>query len=143
MIRKRVLAAFFLTLTLWCSTSFAQSNASVTKKAAVTKKKRTVNLDTVQHGVASYYAAKFHGRRTASGQLYDSTKLTAAHNSLPFGTRVKVTNKRNGRTAVVRINDRLHYANTRVVDLSAAAAKKLGLYRRGLGKVKVEVLRKK
>ncbi len=105
-------------------------------------KKRVVNLDSVQTGVASFYAAKFHGRKTASGERYDSTKLTAAHNGLPFGTWVKVTNRRNNRTVIVRINDRLHHANTRVIDLSAAAARKLGFYSRGLTKVRVEVLGK-
>lgn len=109
----------------------------------VPQKKRVVNLDSVQNGVASYYARKFQGRLTASGERYDSLKLTAAHNGLPFGTWVKVTNKRNKRTVIVKINDRLHHANTRVVDLSAAAAKKLGFYSRGLTKVKVEVLGKK
>lgn len=105
-------------------------------------KKRIVNLDSVQYGVASYYAAKFHGRLTASGEKYDSSKLTAAHNGLPFGTWIRVTNRRNKRSVIVKINDRLHHANTRVVDLSAAAAKKLGFYSRGLTKVQVEVLGK-
>lgn len=125
-------------LVLLCSVaSFAQDSTQLPAK------KRIVNLDSVQYGVASYYAAKFHGRLTASGEKYDSTKLTAAHNGLPFGTWVRVTNRRNKRSVIVKINDRLHHANTRVVDLSAAAAKKLGFYSRGLTKVKVEVLGKK
>lgn len=107
------------------------------------QKKRVVNLDPIQFGVASYYAPKFHGRKTANGERYDSTKLTAAHNGLAFGTWIKVTNQRNGRSVIVKINDRLHYANKRVVDLSGTAAKKLGFYKRGLTKVKVEVLGKK
>ncbi|WP_290792233.1 septal ring lytic transglycosylase RlpA family protein [Flavihumibacter sp. UBA7668] len=107
------------------------------------QKKRVVNLDPVQYGVASYYAPKFQGRKTANGERYDSTKLTAAHNGLAFGTWIKVTNQRNGRSVIVKINDRLHYANKRVVDLSGSAAKKLGFYKRGLTKVKVEVLGKK
>jgi rare lipoprotein A len=125
-------------LILQCSlASFAQDSTKLPNK------KRIVNLDSVQYGVASYYAAKFQGRLTASGEKYDSSKLTAAHNGLPFGTWVRVTNRRNKRSVIVKINDRLHHANVRVVDLSAAAAKKLGFYSRGLTKVKVEVLGKK
>lgn len=110
---------------------------------AANRKKRVANLNRIQYGIASYYAKKFHGRRTANGEIYDSTKLTAAHNGLPFGTWVKVTNQRNGRSVIVRINDRLHHANQRVIDLSETAAKELGFYSRGLTKVKVEVLGKK
>ncbi|KYP13418.1 septal ring lytic transglycosylase RlpA family protein [Flavihumibacter sp. CACIAM 22H1] len=89
--------------------------------APPSSKKRVVNLDPVQFGVASYYAPKFQGRKTASGERYDSTKLTAAHNGLPFGTWIRVTNRRNGRSVIVKINDRLHHANKRVVDLSGTA----------------------
>jgi rare lipoprotein A len=94
----------------------------------------------IETGVASYYHSKFHGRRTASGEKYDTTKLTAAHNSLPFGTKIKVTNIRNKRTVIVKVNDRLHHRNTRLVDLSKAAAAKLGYLGRGLTRVKVEIL---
>ncbi|ULQ57039.1 septal ring lytic transglycosylase RlpA family protein [Flavihumibacter rivuli] len=105
--------------------------------------KRKANTAKVQYGTASYYAAKFNGRKTSSGELYDSKKFTAAHNGLPLGTWIKVTNLRNGRTVVVKVNDRLHHRNTRLVDLSGAAAAKLGYLSRGLTKVKVEVLGKK
>ena len=98
------------------------------------------NHDKIQFGVASYYHKKFHGRKTASGDLYDLTKMTAAHNSLPMNTYIKVTNLRNNKKVIVRVNDRLHHKNTRLVDLSHAAAKKLGYIGRGLVKVKVEVL---
>lgn len=96
---------------------------------------------TVETGVASYYHSKFNGRLTASGEVYDETKLTAAHNRLPFGTRIKVTNLRNKRSIVVTVNDRLHHRNTRLVDLSRAAAATLGYVARGLARVKVEVLK--
>lgn len=118
------------------------SDTSTVEAPVLVKKKRAVNLKKIQYGVASYYAKKFQGRRTASGEKYDSTKLTAAHNGLPFGTWIRVTNQRNGRSVVVKVNDRLHHANKRVVDLSEAAARKLGFYSRGLTKVKVEVLGK-
>lgn len=97
----------------------------------------------VLYGTASYYANKFEGRQTANGEVFSQQKMTAACNVLPFGTRIKVTNLRNGRSVVVRVNDRLHYKMKRVVDLSKAAARMLGYSSHGLAKVKVEVLGKK
>jgi len=93
-----------------------------------------------QVGTASYYANKFNGRKTANGEIFNNNDFTAAHNKLPLGTYVKVTNLRNHKWVIVRITDRLHYANKRVVDLTQAAAKRLGFYYRGLTKVKVEVV---
>ncbi|MDQ7091608.1 MAG: septal ring lytic transglycosylase RlpA family protein [Methylococcales bacterium] len=93
-----------------------------------------------EKGVASYYAAKFQGRKTASGQRYDKRKLTAAHNGLAFGSKVKVTNLRNHRSVVVTINDRGAFRK-RLIDLSYAAAKKLGFVKKGLAKVNVTVLK--
>jgi len=107
------------------------------KGAAGNKKQRHV-----QYGTASFYANKFQGRPTASGEPYDKNKMTCAHNSLPLGSWVKVTNLRNKKSVVVRVTDRLHHKNKRVVDLSRAAASKLGYLRRGLARVKVEVLDK-
>jgi len=103
----------------------------------------SVQPTNVQFGIASWYSDKFHGRKTASGEIFDQTKMTAAHNKLPFGTWIKVTNLRNKRWVYVKVNDRLHYKNTRVVDLSRAAATKLGMLTAGIVKVKVEVLGKK
>lgn len=94
----------------------------------------------VQYGTASYYSNKFQGRPTSSGELYDKDKMTCAHNALPLGTWVKVTNLRNKRSVIVRVTDRLHHKNKRVVDLSRIAASKLGYVKRGLARVKVEVL---
>jgi rare lipoprotein A len=106
---------------------------------------RKVNSNTpvarVETGVASYYHSKFQGRVTASGEKYDETKLTAAHNRLPMGTMIKVTNLRNKRSIVVKVNDRLHHRNVRLVDLSRAAAAQLGYVGRGLARVRVEVLK--
>lgn len=115
---------------------FAQSVADSTRKAHA----KTAVPD-VQTGVASYYHSRFNGRPTASGELYDQTKMTAAHNRLRFGTKIRVTNLRNKRSVIVVVNDRLHHRNTRLVDLSKAAAAKLGYVARGLTRVKVEVLR--
>ena len=92
----------------------------------------------VQSGKASYYAKKFNGRRTASGQKFRSYKRTAAHNTLPFGTKVKVTNLRNGRTVKVRINDRGPFVAGRIIDLSRKAARRIGMLDEGVASVKIE-----
>jgi rare lipoprotein A len=81
----------------------------------------------IQSGEASWYGPGLHGRRTASGEVFNTNELTAAHRSLPFGTRVKVTNHRTGRSTIVRINDRGPYARGRIIDLSRASAEAIGL----------------
>lgn len=91
-------------------------------------------------GLASWYGRRFHGRRTASGERYDMAALTAAHKTLPFGSRVRVTNLDNGRSVVVIINDRGPFVKRRVIDLSRAAAERLGFINHGLAKVRVDVL---
>jgi rare lipoprotein A len=96
--------------------------------------------DEAETGVASYYASKFEGRRTASGERYDAGEMTAAHPSLPFGTRVRVTNLENEKSVEVRINDRGPFRKGRVIDLSHRAAVKLGIVRRGLARVAVAVI---
>jgi rare lipoprotein A len=98
------------------------------------------NFEPVGSGVASYYGRAFAGRRTASGDLFNPTELTAAHRTLPFGSRVKVTNRRNGRTVVVRINDRGPFHGNRVIDLSRAAASEIGLVGPGSGRVELALL---
>src|SRR5439155_18992766 len=92
-------------------------------------------------GLASYYAEPYHGRRTASGEIFDSYReLTAAHRTLPFNTLVRVTNKTNGREVDVRINDRGPWVEGRVIDLSVRAAREIGLVRAGVVPVKLKVL---
>lgn len=93
----------------------------------------------VETGIASVYASKFQGRRTASGERYNSKALTAAHPSLPFGSLVRVTSLSNGKTVVVRINDRGPFVEGRILDVSRAAAQALRL--RGLMQVEIEQLR--
>jgi rare lipoprotein A len=105
--------------------------------------KKPSGKNKIQYGTASFYSNKFNGRKTANGEIFNQQKLTAAHNSLPLGTHVRVTNLRNGKTVVVKINDRLHHRNKRLIDLSRAAAQKLGFIRSGLTRVKLEVLGKK
>lgn len=97
----------------------------------------------IQFGIASFYSDKFEGKPTANGEIYRKDEFTAAHNALPLGTWVRVTNLSNKRSVVVRINDRLHHRNRRLVDLSRAAATKLKYTGKGLTRVKVEVLGKK
>jgi rare lipoprotein A len=91
-----------------------------------------------QQGVASWYGKSHHGRRTANGETYDMSAMTAAHRTLPFGTVVRVTRLDDGRSVKVRINDRGPYARGRIIDLSAQAAETIGMTERGIARVKVE-----
>ncbi|WP_242918400.1 septal ring lytic transglycosylase RlpA family protein [Pontibacter liquoris] len=91
-------------------------------------------------GKASYYADRMHGQRTASGARYDKTKLTAAHASLPYNTKVLVTNLANGKTVVVTINDRMARNRHNIIDLSKAAAKELDIIRAGYGSVSITLV---
>ena len=93
-----------------------------------------------QGGLASWYGPGFYGRRTASGTVYTGTALTAAHHSLPFGALVRVTNLANGRTVVVVIDDRGPFVRGRVIDLSMAAARRLGMIQNGVVQVRLEVV---
>jgi rare lipoprotein A len=93
-----------------------------------------------QVGVASWYGPGFHGRRTASGQRFDMHALTAAHPTLPFGTRVKVTNLANGRSVVLVVNDRGPFVRGRIIDVSHHGAEHLGFVRAGTARVRVRVL---
>jgi rare lipoprotein A len=91
-----------------------------------------------QEGIASWYGRVHDGRKTASGDIYDMNALTAAHRNLPFGTVVRVTNLDNGRMAKVRINDRGPYVDSRIIDLSAQAARALGMRQSGTARVRIE-----
>jgi rare lipoprotein A len=95
---------------------------------------------TTQSGVASWYGPRFHGRRAANGEIFNQDELTAAHRKLPFGTEIRVTNLANGRSVVVRINDRGPYIKGRILDLSRAAAQELGMVKRGVVRISLEVL---
>jgi rare lipoprotein A len=93
-----------------------------------------------QKGIASYYHDSLHGRKTASGQIYDKNARSAAHKTLPLGSKVKVTDSQTGKSIVVKINDRGPFIEGRIIDLSRSAARDLGIIQRGVAKVKVEVL---
>ena len=94
----------------------------------------------VQYGNASWYGKAFHGKKTASGESYDMNEFTGAHRNLPFGTKVKVRNLRNGKEVIVEVNDRGPFIKSRVIDLSRAAAKSIGLVGKGIVRVSIEVI---
>jgi rare lipoprotein A (peptidoglycan hydrolase) len=100
-------------------------------------------MSKVQFGSASWYANDFHGNKTSSGEKYNKDDFTAAHRMLPFGTIVKITNVKNGRSAYVRINDRGPHKASRKVDLSYAAAKKIGMLNDGVARIRLEVIDEK
>jgi len=118
---------------LFCVSSLLLAND--TTKSSTSKPR-------ILYGTASYYSNSFNGKKTANGEIYSHKKMTAACNVLPLGTWIKVTNLRNGKTVIVKINDRLHSRMKRVVDLSKEAADKLNYIKSGLTRVRVEVLGK-
>lgn len=115
------------------TTSFLTTN-----HAPFAPRKNVVETRVATQGIASFYA---EGKRTASGEKFDAHELTAAHPTLPFGTRLRVTNVATGRSVMVRVNDRGPYVPGRIVDVSYAAAESLGMVGRGVAKVKVDVVR--
>jgi rare lipoprotein A len=102
------------------------------------RKKKSSEKKSKKSGLVSYYANKFHGRKTASGALYDSTALTAAHRSYSFGTQLLLTNPKTGESVVVVVNDRGPFCEGRVLDVSLEAAKRLGLLKMGVGKLDIK-----
>ena len=122
-----VLAVFMLRSALYAS-------------VPTTRKQSKLSTHKAQRGVASWYGGKEQGHRTASGEPFNEHQLTAAHRTLPFGTRVKVTNLRNGRSVVVKIKDRGPAIPNRVIDISKAAAEQLGFTHQGLAPVRIRVV---
>jgi rare lipoprotein A (peptidoglycan hydrolase) len=96
-----------------------------------------------EYGKASYYGYRFIGRKTASGEIFTESMYTCAHKSLPFGTKLKITNLNNGKSIIVRVNDRGPYVKTRIVDLSIRGARELGLMASGIANVSVEIVNSK
>jgi rare lipoprotein A len=135
---KSLLSVFFIMIFINSLSAQGKKDSSVITAKAPSSAKDIV----IKYGIASFYAHKFNGRQTANGNIYNSLKYTAACNVLPLGIWVKVTNLKNDRSIIVYINDRLHHKNKRLIDLSKAAAEKLGYVSQGLTKVKVEVLGK-
>lgn len=117
----------------------APQNKPETKQTTVTARLSKVSAS-LRLGLASWYGEVWQGRKTASGEIYDQNLMTACHRSLPFGTLVRVINLKNHRSVVVKINDRGNLSSHRVIDLSSAAAEKIGLLRAGLAPVRLEVV---
>ncbi len=108
---------------------------------ASTTRLESPNRGTTQKGLASWYGGKFHGRPTASGEIYDMNRISAAHKQLPFGTVVEVRNRDNGRKLKVPINDRGPFIKGRIIDLSLGAARELHMFGAGLARVRIRVVR--
>lgn len=149
-----VTAAHPETATSSVAGGFESSFADYSKVPTTSVAPHAVDLATIDHtqpaaddggtllgsGTASYYGRKFDGRRTASGEAFDMSELTAAHRTLPFGSKVRVTNAANGRSVVVRINDRGPFHGGRLIDVSHAAAQRLGLMASGHGRVTLSLI---
>lgn len=138
---NRNLFILLSTVALWggCATTTRYGQASSSENQNTTP----TPLSTFrQTGMASYYTTEFDGRTTANGERYEMHDLTAAHETLPFNTRVRVTNLSNNLSVVVRINDRGPFTKRRIIDLSYAAAEKIGLIEAGTTKVEIEAVEK-
>ena len=121
--------------------SKSKSNVSSSKKIVKKNKKKTFNKNKkIFTGVSSYYGPKFHGKLTANGEVYDMYGVTAAHKEIPLNTVARVTNLDNGKSLILRINDRGPYIDGRILDCSYGAAKKLDFLTQGTANVKIEVI---
>ena len=131
-----------LPLLLWSSVQVSGQTLPASEVAAAPKAKAEAPKETApvvkQIGEASWYGHAHDGKRTASGELFNAKKMTAAHRTLPLGTKAVVTNLETGKSAVVRVNDRGPYVKGRKIDLSRAAALEIGMYKKGVAKVKIE-----
>jgi len=139
--KKQMKVLFFIFFSFLSITSISAQQTDLQKDSIQTDSKLTEifqndSLHTVR-GKATYYASKFHGRRTANGEIYSNKKMTAAHLELPFGTFVTVTNLDNGRSVEVRVNDRGPHTKAFIIDVSQAAARELGFYGKGVAKVEI------
>lgn len=160
-IQHTLLTGVFVLLAAGCSTTRTEQSAHAGREPAQTVKaealhstanlsykvagkryypRKSVEKNFSQTGRASWYGPGFHGKKTSSGERFDMNALTAAHRTLPISSRVRVTNLANGKSVVVRINDRGPYHGNRVMDLSKAAAQELGFIRTGTAQVKIEPL---
>lgn len=138
-----IFSAVVALLFISCSSSprftkdrFAEPSASSSKSPG----KNSSGKPSIAEGIASYYAHDFHGKKTANGETFDMHKLTAAHRSYPFDTKVKVTNLDNGKSVIVRINDRGPFKLERIMDLSLGAAESLDMMKTGTARVRLEVV---
>lgn len=140
--RRSFLILIILTILLFsCTPVGRKGNYARSSSYSSSASSSSAVIETDDMGIASYYAHKFHGRTTASGEEYDMYDLTAAHPNLPFGTVVKVTNLENGKSVKVRINDRGPFVEGRIIDLSYKAAQKIDMIEKGLVEVSVEIIK--
>jgi rare lipoprotein A len=150
-LKRLIFLVLVLTVIQGCSTlsspiasisrpEIAPSSEPVTPRIidSTAPKERQTKTPAAITGVASWYGPGFSGKKTANGEIFDETKMTAAHKTLPLGTKAKVTNVKNGKSVEVEINDRGPYAEGRLIDLSQAAAAALGIVDRGIATVRVE-----
>lgn len=135
--RKLILGCVVAATVAMSPVTEAMPPATVTATATP---KASAKRESVEVGIASWYGRAFQGRPTASGEIYDMDGLTAAHKKLPLGTKVRVTNLKNGRSVTLKINDRGPYIPGRLLDVSKAAARKLGFLGAGLTEVRIEIL---
>lgn len=138
----RVLATLVMPLMLVASAAAQDSDAAAIPAAAASAIPVTdiVEETEIDGGIASYYGNELAGNRTANGERFDPGQLTAAHRTLPFGSMVRVTNMSNGDSVIVRINDRGPFSRGRVIDVSHAAAREIGMQRSGTARVKLVLL---
>lgn len=117
-----------------------RDKAAILKEDDEKARRRGARAGVYQIGVSSYYGKKFHGRPTANGEKFDMYALTAAHRTLSFGTKIRVTNLENGKRAIVRVNDRGPFVAGRVLDISYAAAREIDMIGTGTAMVKIEIV---
>jgi rare lipoprotein A len=142
-LRRRVSLPTLLIIVFFLLTACAPRHRVVYERRMPPPEKKEVvkgESKDVQYGVASWYGGEFHGRSTSSGEVYDMYQLTCAHNTLPLGTVVMVTNLENGRSLELKVNDRGPFVKERILDVSYAAAQMLGMWEKGTAPVKVEVI---
>lgn len=138
---RRFSLAITLVLTATLLLGFHGSALGKSSKQKAPASAATSQTETdIQRGIASFYSKGFEGRKTANGEIYRGETLTAAHRTLPFGTKVRVKNLRNGREVIVRINNRGPFIKKRIVDLSKRAAREVGMLKSGIVPVELEVL---
>jgi rare lipoprotein A len=135
---KKILSCLIILTSLLASCHHKLIPAAVNNNSSFSTNGKLIT----ETGKASFYGNEFDGRKTANGETFHQSQLTAAHKHLPFGTMVKVTNLANNKTVVVRINDRGPYAAGRIIDLSKAAAKQIDMIAAGIARVKIEFRKK-
>jgi rare lipoprotein A len=140
--RSILLLGFIASMGMLKAQETIRTGSNSPKQSKSKKSRRVVSNEKVHYGTASFYANKFEGRKTATGEIFSQKKMSGASNILPLNQWVRVTNTKNNIYVILRINDRMHKNNKRLIDLSKSAAKKLKYTGYGLAHVKVEVLGK-